>query len=40
MNDSNENEIKDNIKISQCCCPIANLDNTNAAYEWNMGQYF
>jgi len=39
MKDSNGNEIKDNIKGSQCWCPITNLDTADAAYEWNMGQY-
>jgi len=39
MNDANGNEIKDNIKGSQCWCPITNLDIADAAYEWNMGQY-
>ena len=39
MNDLNGNEIKDNIKGSQCWCPITNLDTADAAYEWNMGQY-
>ena len=40
MEDSDGNEIKDNIKGSQCWCPITNLDTADAAYEWNMGQYF
>ena len=40
MTDSNGNEIKDNIKGSQCWCPITNLDTADTAYEWNMGQYF
>ena len=40
MNDADGNEIKDNIKGSQCWCPITNLDTADAAYEWNMGQYF
>ena len=40
MTDSNGNEIKDNIKGSQCWCPITNLDTADASYEWNMGQYF
>ena len=40
INDANGNEIKDNIKGSQCWCPITNLDTADAAYEWNMGQYF
>ncbi len=39
MNDADGNEIKDNIKGSQCWCPITNLDTADAAYEWNMGQY-
>ena len=40
MNDADGNELKDNIKGSQCWCPITNLDTADAAYEWNMGQYF
>ena len=40
MKDSEGKEIKDNIKGSQCWCPITNLDTADAAYEWNMGQYF
>ena len=40
MKDANGNEIKDNIKGSQCWCPITNLDTADAAYEWNMGQYY
>ena len=40
MKDSDGNEIKDNVKGSQCWCPITNLDTADAAYEWNMGQYF
>ena len=40
LNDTNGNEIKDNIKGSQCWCPITNLDTADAAYEWNMGQYY
>jgi len=39
MSDAKGNEIKDNIKGSQCWCPITNLDIADAAYEWNMGQY-
>ena len=39
MEDASGNEIKDNIKGSQCWCPITNLDTADAAYEWNMGQY-
>ena len=39
MKDANGNGIKDNIKGSQCWCPITNLDTADAAYEWNMGQY-
>ena len=37
MKDASGNEIKDNIKGSQCWCPITNLDTADAAYEWNMG---
>ena len=40
MKDSDGNDIKDNIKGSQCWCPITNLDTADAAYEWNMGQYY
>jgi hypothetical protein len=40
MTDDDGNEIKDNIKGSQCWCPITNLDTADAAYEWNMGQYY
>ena len=40
MEDADGNEIEDNIKGSQCWCPITNLDTADAAYEWNMGQYF
>ena len=40
MKDANDKDIKDNIKGSQCWCPITNLDTADAAYEWNMGQYF
>ena len=29
---------KDNVLGSQCWCPITNLDQADAAYEWNMGQ--
>jgi hypothetical protein len=28
---------KDNVLGSQCWCPITNLDQADAAYEWNMG---
>ena len=40
MTDSDGHEIKDNIKGSQCWCPITNLDTADAAYEWNIGQYY
>ena len=30
INDANGNEIKDNIKGSQCWCPITNLDTADA----------
>ena len=40
MKDENNKNIKDNIKGSQCWFPITNLDTADAAYEWNMGQYF
>ena len=40
MKDSDENDIKDNVKGSQCWCPITNLDTADEAYEWNMGQYY
>ena len=40
MKDSDGKEIKDNVKGSQCWCPITNLDTADEAYEWNMGQYY
>ena len=40
MTDADGSQIKDNIKGSQCWCPITNLDTADAAYEWNMGQYY
>ena len=40
MKDDNGNAILDNVKGSQCWCPITNLDTADAAYEWNIGQYF
>ena len=40
MEDSEGNKIKDNVKGSQCWCPITNLDTADEAYEWNMGQYY
>ena len=40
MKDKDGNELKDNVKGSQCWCPITNLDTADAAYEWNMGQYY
>ena len=33
------NDLKDNVKGSQCWCPITNFDTANAAYEWNLGQF-
>ncbi len=30
-------DYKDNIRGSMCWCPITNLDQGDAAYEWNMG---
>jgi len=40
MKDAKGNDLKDNVKGSQCWCPITNLDTANAFYEWNMGQYY
>ena len=40
MKDSNGKDLKDNVKGSQCWCPITNLDTADAAYEWNIGQYY
>ena len=40
MEDSEGNKIKDNVKGSQCWCPITNLDTADEAYEWNIGQYY
>jgi len=31
-------EYRDDIAGSMCWCPITNLDQADAAYEWNMGQ--
>lgn len=39
MEDIDGKKIKDNIKGSQCWCPITNLDTADAAYEWNMGYF-
>ena len=40
MKNSEGEALKDNIKGSQCWCPITNLDIADAAYEWNIGQYY
>ena len=40
MKDADGNDIKDNVKGSQCWCPITNLDTADLAYEWNIGQYY
>ena len=40
MKDKEGNDLKDNVKGSQCWCPITNLDTANASYEWNLGQYY
>jgi len=40
IKDSNGNDLKDNVKGSQCWCPITNLDTADTAYEWNIGQYY
>jgi len=40
MKDADGKGIKDNVKGSQCWCPITNLDTADEAYEWNMGQYY
>ena len=40
MTDSKGNALKDNVKGSMCWCPITNLDTADAAYEWNLGQYY
>ena len=40
MKDKEGNVLKDNVKGSQCWCPITNLDTANASYEWNLGQYY
>ena len=37
MKDSNGKALKDNVKGSQCWCPITNLGTADAAYEWNIG---
>ena len=40
MTDAKGNPLGDNVKGSQCWCPITNLDIADAAYEWNLGQYY
>lgn len=40
MTDKNGNTISDAIAGAMCWCPITSLDQADAAYEWNMGQYF
>ena len=40
MKDKEGNDLKDNVKGSQCWFPITNLDTGNASYEWNLGQYY
>jgi hypothetical protein len=40
MTDAEGNKLKDNVKGSQCWCPITNLDTADSAYEWNLGQYY
>ena len=40
MKDKDGNDLKDNVKGSQCGCPITNLDTADAAYEWNIDQYY
>lgn len=40
MTDKNGNTISDAIMGAMCWCPITALDGADAAYEWNMGQYF
>ena len=40
MTDAKGNPLGDNVKGSQCWCPITNLDTADAAYEWNLGQYY
>jgi hypothetical protein len=36
--DANGNEIKENVKCSQCWCPKTKLDTANTTYERNIGQ--
>lgn len=40
MSDSDGNYISDAIFGAMCWCPITSLDYADAAYEWNMGQFF
>ncbi len=40
MTDAKGNPLGDNVKGSQCWCPITNLDTADASYEWNIGQYY
>ena len=40
LTDKNGNIISDTIMGAMCWCPITALDGADAAYEWNMGQYF
>lgn len=39
MTDANGNKLSDAIAGAMCWCPITSLDEANAAYEWNMGQF-
>ena len=40
MEDADGNTISDAVYGAMCWCPITSLDMADAAYEWNMGQYF
>ena len=37
--DADGNTLSDAIYGTMCWCPITNLDQADAAYEWNMGQF-
>jgi hypothetical protein len=40
MSDANGTAISDAIAGAMCWCPITELDYADAAYEWNMGQFY
>jgi hypothetical protein len=40
MTDESGQPLSDAVCGAMCWCPITSLDTADAAYEWNMGQYF